>query len=217
MISILITSIVLTSVYALFFSIGNNLNGIVTVSDMQHNTRSALDCIITELKQAGSDPLDKVFSNTYHPIKVAGKSMIHFEMDVTDLSGSGDPDGIIYGTKESIIFSLYDSGSDGDLDLGRKRDGGKNMAVSENIELLNFYYFDKNFNLLGDSPNDIKAVLVAVLGRAATSDKSYKNFNEYSVDLPDGGKLSVFQGEGDGFKRYLLSSFVYLNNVGNND
>lgn len=220
MISIFISSIVLTSVYALFFSLGNNLKGVVHVSDMQHNTRAALDCITSELKQAGADPLNNVFSETNPPIKVAGKNMIHFEMDITGATGKGDPDGLISGTSESIIFSLYDSGSDGDLDLGRKRDGGRNIAVSENIELLNFYYFDKDLNLLGDgsgniaNTEDIKGVLVAVLGRSETSEKSYKNHNEYIADLPDGSSVSVFKGVGDGYKRYLLSSFVYLNNVG---
>ncbi|MCP4160033.1 MAG: prepilin-type N-terminal cleavage/methylation domain-containing protein [Deltaproteobacteria bacterium] len=219
LISILISSIIMGLVYTLFISLQKNHMEIVKISDMYQNTRSAMDAITRDLKITGADPQLKIFSNTNPPIKTAGTDEIHIEMDITDLDDSGNPDGIISGTKESVIYSLYDSGNDEDSDLGRKREGGNNIAVSENIELLRFYYFDKDLNLLDDStgkittPDNIRAIQVVVLGRVEREDRSYKNNKIYEVTLASGNKTTVFKATGDGYKRYLLSSIVHLQNL----
>jgi len=65
--------------------------------------------------------------------------------------------------------------------------------VAENVESLQFGYFDKNGNVTSNPP-DIRMVKVTVTAKTNKSDPEYKG--------------------GDGFRRRILSSYIKVRNMG---
>jgi hypothetical protein len=93
---------------------------------------------------------------------------------------------------KAITYSLGLSGGKHALRRNENTGGGA-QPVAENIESLQFSYFDKNGNTTWNPP-DIRMVKLAVTAKTNRSDPEYKG--------------------GDGYRRRILSSHVKLRNMG---
>ena len=125
---------------------------------------------------AGCDPSE----NAGARIVTATANSINFTMDINNGSpGTGFPNGALGDANENVTYVLYDSGGDGDNDLGRNTGGG-NQLVAENIDALDFVYLDRNENLLvfpGASTRDIRSVEVTLLARTARPIRAWRDPN----------------------------------------
>lgn len=93
---------------------------------------------------------------------------------------------------KAITYSLGVSG--GKTVLRRNENtGGGSQPLAENIESLQFSYFDANGNVTSNPP-DILMVRVAVTSKTNRSDPEYKG--------------------GDGYRRRTLSSHIQVRNIG---
>jgi prepilin-type N-terminal cleavage/methylation domain-containing protein len=93
---------------------------------------------------------------------------------------------------KAITYSLGNSGGKSALRRNENTGGGA-QPVAENIESLQFNYFDENGNLTSNPP-DIRMVKVTITARTDMRDPEYKG--------------------GDGYRRRLLSSNIKLRNMG---
>ena len=120
--------------------------------DMQQGLRAALEVVGSELKMAGYDPE----GTTGAAIVLADTADLQFQID---RNGDGDWD-----AGEAIRLALTnDANRDGiadgtPCDLGRGLDGGALQVLAENIDALNFVYFDSNGNVLATPVADLGAI-----------------------------------------------------------
>jgi len=139
MIALVLSSILATAIYAFFTSQEKIYNIQDQISETQQNLRVGLDKMIKDIRMSG-------YENYLNPagagIAVAAATSIQI---TADLNGDGDTS----DTNENITYSLYDSGGDGDLDLGRN-----SQPLVENIANngLQFRYFDENNTELASTP-----------------------------------------------------------------
>jgi type IV pilus assembly protein PilW len=133
--------------------------------DMQQGLRAGLEVIGSELKMAGYDPRAGFTGGPM--ILVADTADLQFEID---RNGDGDLD-----SGEAIRFALTnDANGDGiadgtPCDLGRGLDGGALQPLAENIDALNFVYFDSNGDVLPTPVADrsaIGSIQVTVVARS---------------------------------------------------
>jgi type IV pilus assembly protein PilW len=134
--------------------------------DMQQGLRAAMEVIGSELKMAGYDPTGTVGAS----ISIANKAELQFQID---RNGDGNLD-----SGEVIRFALTnDANRDGvadgtPCDLGRGLDGGSLQVLAENIDALNFVYFDSNGNLLPTPVVDfssIGSIQITLVARSGAS------------------------------------------------
>jgi prepilin-type N-terminal cleavage/methylation domain-containing protein len=93
---------------------------------------------------------------------------------------------------KAITYSLGLSGGKTVLRINENTGGGA-QPVAENIESLEFTYFDANGNVTSNPP-DIRMVKVAVTAKTNMADSEYKG--------------------GDGYRRRTLSSSIKVRNMG---
>jgi prepilin-type N-terminal cleavage/methylation domain-containing protein len=93
---------------------------------------------------------------------------------------------------KAITYSLGLSGGKAALRRNENTGGGA-QSVAENIENLQFNYFDENGNVTLNPP-DIRMVKVTIFAKTNTHDLEYKG--------------------GDGYRRRILSSNIKLRNMG---
>jgi type IV pilus assembly protein PilW len=111
--------------------------------DMQQGLRAAMEVIGSELKMAGYDPTSTAGAS----ILTAAAANLQFQID---RNGDGD----LLDSGETVRFALSnDANSDGIADgtpcnLGRGLDGGSLQELAENIDALDFVYFDSDGNVL---------------------------------------------------------------------
>src|SRR4030095_3784889 len=115
LIALAISSVMLASMYSFYLSQKRSYDIREQVAEMQQNVRSGLALMAREIRIAGYNPTGAPGVG----IVVAGPQTIRITMD---LNSDGDTN----DANEDVVYSLYDSGNDGDLDLGRKPAGGQN-------------------------------------------------------------------------------------------
>jgi len=218
LIAALISGIVMSAVYAVYRSQQRSYNRETTVAAMQQNARVALYNLERELRMAGCDPTGKAGAG----FMVADSATVQFTMDfeggITDLKDNDDDgtidesdeeffaDGTASGDREDVVYVLSDKGSDGDLDLTRNGD-----LVAENIDALNFVYFDQNSAVL-TAPVDttrIRAVQITLVARTDTIDPDLNNTTVYRNRQND-----IIYTANDSFRRILLSTIIKTRNMG---
>lgn len=121
--------------------------------DMQQGLRAAMDVLGFELKMAAYDPTGTAGAS----ILIADAAELQFQID---RNGDGDVD-----NGEIIRLALTnDANRDGvadgtPCDLGRElNDGSGLQALAENIDALNFVYFDSNGNVLPVPVADLSSI-----------------------------------------------------------
>jgi type IV pilus assembly protein PilW len=107
-------------------------------------------------------------------IMAAGPNTIRITMDLNEDHDTNDEN-------EDLTYSLYDSGDDGDLDLGRKPLSGQNTPVVENIESLSFVYTlaDGTTTSTPAVLSQIRLVHVFLTARTARPDPGYPTNSGY--------------------------------------
>ena len=91
-----------------------------------------------------------------------------------------DSDGTTNGSDENVTYSLYDSGDDGDTDLGRNT-GANNQPVAENIPSLSFTYTLADGTTVSTPAvlNQIRTVQISLTARTAEADADYSENSGY--------------------------------------
>ena len=142
MVAMTIATIVIGVVVGAMISQQKNHITQESLVDMQQGLRAAMEVVGSELKMAGYDPTATAGAS----ILTANTAELQFQID---RNGDGDLD-----SGELVRFALSnDANRDGIADgtpchLGREIDGGGLQVLAENIDALNFVYFDSNGNVL---------------------------------------------------------------------
>ncbi len=196
---------------------------------VQQSLRAATHMLEREIRMAGCDPRGAAGAG----FMVAEAARIRFTMDVqgggsdgrdNDADGlvdeadeSGFSDGDTLDTGEDVTYGLYDSGGDGDLDLGRKSGSGTRQPVAENIDALNFVYLDQNHQVIDEDGSgtvltrlaDIRAVQVTVVARSRQPDPEYVDTRAYNNLRGD----EVLPPQNDHFRRRILQKEILCRNL----
>jgi type IV pilus assembly protein PilW len=165
LIALAIGSLLLASIYNFYMGQKKAYAIQEQVSEMQQNARAGMELMVREIRMAG-----------YNPTRAPGVGIIeagpHAIRMTMDLNGDGD----VTDENEDITYSLYDSGNDGDVDLGRKPAGGMNQPVAENIASLDFVYTLANDSTTTTpaNPSQIRMVRVSLTARTAKPDPTYR-------------------------------------------
>ena len=150
-----------------------------TLVDMQQNLRAAMEVLGGDLQMAGYDPT----GNAGATFLIADRAELQFQVD-----RNGDGDFINVGppatadTGELIRYALTsDANRDGvadgtPCDLGRELDGGGLQALAENIDALNFVYFDRNGTVLPTPVADMSLISSVQLTIVARSGRTVPGF-----------------------------------------
>jgi len=134
--------------------------------DMQQGLRAAMEVVGSELKMAGYDPTATAGAS----ILTANTAELQFQID---RNGDGDLD-----SGELVRFALSnDANRDGIADgtpchLGREIDGGGLQVLAENIDALNFVYFDSNGNVLPApvaNPLAVGSIQITLVARSGSA------------------------------------------------
>jgi len=202
LVAIVISGIVMTSIYSAYYSQQKSFIAQEQVVAMQQNLRAGMDLLEREIRMAGYDPAGTSDAGI---APGADSAIINITEDL-------DGDGLTSGSNEDITYSLYDSGSDGDTDLGRDTGGG-NQLLAENIDALNFVYLDENGTPLATpvaTPGNIRSIQIAIVARTGRRDPGYTNNKTYQ----NFQGTTIYTAPGDNFRRKLLMAEIQCRNLG---
>jgi type IV pilus assembly protein PilW len=198
LVAIAISGILMVGVYSSYFSQQKSYTAQEQVTSLQQNLRAAMYLMEKEIRMAACDPT----GNAGAAIINAGENTLQFSEDISDVPGTGDPDGLLQ-PRENITYAL---------DVGNRcltRDnGGGAQTIAENIEAINFVYLDADGNETATIA-EIRAVQIAILARADKSDPGYartETFNNLQGDT-----LGTYT---DNYRRKLLTAQVKCRNLG---
>jgi type IV pilus assembly protein PilW len=163
-----IGSLLLGSLYNFYVTQKNVSDIREQTAEMQQNARIAMALMVREIRMAGYNPTD---TTGVGGIMIAEPHRIRITMD---LNGDGDTN----DANEDLTYSLYDSGGDGDDDLGRRPANGDNQPVAENIESLSFAYLADTMTPAAN-PAHIRLVRITLTARTARPDRGYPTNGGY--------------------------------------
>ncbi len=138
----------------------------IQISEMQQNTRAAMDIITREVKMAGYDPLEAGFDGIIHDT---------FQLRIfTDITGAaGTPDGNTNDTDEDVTYKYYD---DPDFQIKRRSgSSGSFQTVAENIETFDFSYL-KADGTDATTTSEIRKVQITITGMTSSPDSRYTEY-----------------------------------------
>ncbi len=164
LVSLVIGLVVLYGLYDLFAFQQKTYSVQERVVEMQQSTRAAMDMMETELCMAGYNPAN--LSSTSIGITSASANSITFKQD---LNGNGD----VTGANENITYS-YDSANS----RITRNTGSGAVSLAENVEALNFSYYDAN-GATTTTPANIKKIKIAMRSRTSRQDPAYAVNNGY--------------------------------------
>jgi type IV pilus assembly protein PilW len=166
MVAMTIATIVIGVVVGAMISQQKNHITQESLVDMQQGLRAAMEVVGSELKMAGYDPTATAGAS----ILTANTAELQFQID---RNGDGDLD-----SGELVRFALSnDANRDGIADgtpchLGREIDGGGLQVLAENIDALNFVYFDSNGNVLPApvaNPLAVGSIQITLVARSGSA------------------------------------------------
>ena len=211
-----LVGIVMAGIYSTYASQQKSYITQDQVAAMQQNLRAAMYYMGREIRMAGCDPTGDANARILN----AGPATISFTLDITDNTGTGDPDGDTSDANENITYVLYDPDGDGINDLGRNTGGG-NQLVAEDIDALDFVYLDGASppNVLNDPVTgnvtaaniaQIRSVQVTLLARTSRGDPGYTNNTVYQNQQG----TTIYTAPGDNNRRRLLTTLIRCRNLG---
>ncbi|MBW1913262.1 MAG: PilW family protein [Deltaproteobacteria bacterium] len=201
-----LSGIVLTGIYSSYYSQQKSYVAQGQISSMQQNLRAALYHMEREIRMAGYDPI----GGSGAGIQTSGTDSIRITMDITDDSGTGDPDGDAGDAGEDITYSLADTDDDGDNDLARNdANGSGTQTVAEDIDALNLVYLNEEDSTTS-TLSEIRSVQISIVARTGQGDPGYSNNNAYSNQQD----TEIFPASGDNHRRRLLTEQVKCRNLG---
>lgn len=175
----------------------------------QQNMRASLHHMERDMRMIGADLHGGAYNATT-PILIAESDEIAFSWD-------DDKDGVIIPA-EVIRYTLYDSSGLKTRNLGRSEGGAHNQPVAQNIEALDIHYFAENTTVpmtrpvTGEDRRRISRVQLTLVARTRTALKFRRIRSSARLLNPQGDE--VLGPQKDGFMRILISSDVFLRNVG---
>jgi type IV pilus assembly protein PilW len=201
-----LSAIVMASIGAVFYQQQKSFLVQEQLAAAQQSARAVVYFLEREIRSAGYDPTQDV-----NPaILVAGSNSISFQLDD---NGNGVIDG-----DETITYSLYDSGGDGDTDIGRNPGTGT-QPLALNVDALNFVYLDGASppNVLDDdglgnvvaSISQIRSVEVTVVARTGREDPGYMDTTSYT-NLRD---QEILAAQNDHFRRRVFRTTISCRNL----
>lgn len=246
MIAIVLSALSIKAIYEVYLGQKKTSEINEEIVGMQQNVRAALYYMEDEIKKAGLNPTERKDNGVGIVVADASKiqftsdftggendgidnnkdGVIDEFMDGLDNDGDGlideaDErrewyDGDANDVGENITYSLYDSQSDGDMDLGRLSGGGSNQPVANNIDVLDFVYLNGAGVVLGPLPLDsagrenIRSVEITVVARAEKMDPDYTDsqayFNRQGVE--------ILAAPNDHYRRMVMTAAVKIRNLG---
>lgn len=240
LITMLISGIVMASIYSAFQSQQNSYTAQDQVAEMQQNLRTGLDLMIREIRMAGYDPEGTAYPEPNDPVvgvvTVATRGRFSFtqdfnedgEIDITDLNEdvSFGFSGVTFdgesGTEtagDGIVDDLNGDGVNNDVgQLGRDTGGGY-KAIAENIQAVEFYYTLEDGTQTTDPStvaqlDEIRSVQISILARAGKIDQEFTNSKKY---LAASGNVlwdGSVAGQEDNYRRRLFMKTVQCRNMG---
>ena len=202
-----ISGIVAAGIYSTFYSQQKSYITQEQIATMQQNIRAAMYIIGRDIRMAGYDPTGGAAAG----IETAQDNSIRITMDLTDDTGTGDPDGDTSDANEDLTYTLFDADGDGDNDLGRNDvNGAGNQHIAENIDALDLVYLDEN-GAKTTTVSEIRSVQISVLARTDRRDPGYKDTTVYKNQQGD----TIFTPPaGDNYRRRVLREEVKCRNLG---
>ena len=201
-----LSAVVMASVGSIYYQQQKSFLVQEQIAGAQQNLRAAMYFMERDIRSAGYDPTQ----NANTSIQVANNNSITFQADI-----NGDE---TIGGGETIAYTLYDSGGDGDTDLGRNTGGG-NQPLAENIDALNFVYLNGasppvvlnpgGGNVTSANIPQIRSVQVTVVARTGRADPGYTDSRIYT-NLQAQTILGV---QNDSFRRRTLSTTIACRNL----
>ena len=178
--------------------------------DMQQGVRAALEIMGTDLKMAGYNPTGTAGAT----FLIADRAEIQFQLDLNadgDLTNSGPP--VTSDPGELIRYALTnDANRDGVADgaachLGREVDGSGLQVLAENIEALNFVYFDRNGVVLATpvaNVNEINSVQVTIIAKSGTTIPALFQRHRDNRTYSNRQGTEILPNRNDDFRRIVL-------------
>jgi type IV pilus assembly protein PilW len=198
MITMVISSIIMAGIYAIYNAQTTARRNQKAVVDMMQNLRAGIYFMEREIRVAGFDPMQTANAG----ITIAGASDIQFTLD-------NDEDGNINtsaGANERIRYTLVGN------TLQRQNGNGAFDTLANNIDALQFYYFNgagaQTANL-----SAITTVQIAMVARGQSGETGYTNTRGYSVTLINGTTAQVLAPVGDNIRREMLTTAVRCRNL----
>jgi type IV pilus assembly protein PilW len=219
LVAVAISGIVMAGVYSSYSFQQKSYVIQESVAGAQQNLRSALYFMEREIRMAGCNPTEKgIFG-----FSAATATNLQFTEDISDDpaddddgdgNGDDDPDGILQ-PREDITYTHNVA----NLTLTRQTAGGGGaQVVADNIEALNFEYFDKNGTIIplpitAVTLPDIRSVQISMIARTDNTDPTYTDTATFA-GTPFYGSYPI---AGDHHRRKLLTSLVKCRNLGITD
>lgn len=201
MVSMTIATIITSGIITFFIGQQNIRIAQNQAVSMQQNLRAAVLIMTDDIRMAGYDPLKtgdlgitQAGSGLYDAddTDANGLFFTYYNPDAAGDGNNNDDDSTTADadeTLQSIKYFLYDSNSDGTIDLGR-RSGARLDAIASNIQSLTFEYQDKDGEVMyiNDDGNfvyrdiagepaaaykDIKAISITLMAVIDPNERSY--------------------------------------------
>lgn len=221
MMAVAISLILIASLYSAYLSQQRSKIAQDQVTEMQRNARAALEMMTAEIRMAGFDPNGTSGAG----IVAATKGRLQFTRDLNDNGAGNAPgDGDTNDANENVTYGfsdVHDATQDGVADAGAaplgRNTGGGFTPVAEDIQAIEFLYLVGNNlepTLAPDDLNNIRAVTITVLARAANPDRQFANA---TATFDPGSRTAGWPGNGaanDNYRRRLYTTTVKLRNMG---
>jgi len=233
MIVLVVTGLIMTAVVSIFTAQSRSYSQLDDVANIQQDLRGALIILPAEIRQAGCDP-EK--SGTPKILEATG-NRFRFTMDIRgNAVNPNSGDGDVCDAGEYIGYELTaDTNNDGIVDNGgapwtRTGSLGRQIGnactnvfggfdpLADNIEALEFNYLIDDDNnestplvstLTPSNLNQIRAVQVSILARAANPAQGFFNTSTYTT-----ASGVVWNPPDDNFRRRLVVTNIQCRNMG---
>jgi type IV pilus assembly protein PilW len=194
LVAMAISSIIMAALYSSYYSQQRSYAAQEQVVDMQQNLRSAFYFIERDIRKAGCNPT----GNAYVGIQTADPATIRVTTDITDVSGTGDPDGNTSGPDEDVTYYL-NSGN-----LVRNAD---TEIIAENIEVLDFVYLTESGTTTSASTS-IRSVQITLVAKTGKGEQGYMDTRTYY----NGQGQEILPAQNDNYHRKRLTTQVQCRN-----
>ncbi len=181
------------------------------VTAIQQNLRGGMSFLEDRIRLAGLDPRE-----TEEPgIELAESDRMQFTLDWTDDAGNEHKwDGDTGDKGEDILFALN---TNRELTIDDINSGTGAQAISEDIDALDFIYYDEDRNVLNGTSGDVSSlhydrifyVTVTMVGRAHRPDPRYTDTTVYK----NINGMIILAAQNDHFRRQLLSKTIQFRNL----
>lgn len=209
-----LTGIVMAGAYKTFTWQQNVYYAQDAAASAQQGVRAGLDILVRDLRMAGYSPLSEVAG-----ITTATGNKITFTVDSND-------NGVIDGS-ETITYSLSPeppaAAPPNGRTLMRQVGGGALDPVADNIDVLDFVYFDAAGAAIAApvataALPTISSLQITLVAKSGKADKNYTDKNAYrrqpAPNTTNTPGAIVLAAPNDNFRRRLLTTTVRCRNLG---